>query len=135
MILGPGDWSKGSSQMFEKVWQCLKYYSTGSTGYVDVMDVAECLIKLLNSAIINERFILNAGQIKYRKVFDTIAENLNKPKPYIKVTPFLKEIAWRVEWVKSVSPSVSPFSNQRNSKYCYEKQKFLKPKNCRCLRT
>ena len=70
VILGPGDWTKGSSQMFEKVWSGLKFYSTGSTGYVDVLDVAECLIKLLNSAIINERFILNAGQMKYREVFD-----------------------------------------------------------------
>lgn len=37
VILGPGDWTKGSSQMFEKVWSGLKFYSTGSTGYVDVL--------------------------------------------------------------------------------------------------
>jgi nucleoside-diphosphate-sugar epimerase len=39
IILGPGQWSKGSSQLFEKAWQGLKYYPYGGTGYVDVRDV------------------------------------------------------------------------------------------------
>ena len=37
----------------------VKFYSNGSTGYVDVLDVAECLIKLIKSDIVNERFIIN----------------------------------------------------------------------------
>ena len=128
VILGPGDWTKGSSQMFEKVWSGLKFYSTGSTGYVDVLDVAECLIKLLNSAIINERFILNAGQMKYREVFDTIAENLNKPKPHIKVTPFLKELAWRVEWLKSIITNKSPLVTKETANTAMKNKSFSNQK-------
>ena len=128
VILGPGDWTKGSSQMFEKVWSGLKFYSTGSTGYVDVLDVAECLIKLLNSAITNERFILNAGQMKYREVFDTIAENLHKPKPHIKVTPFLKEVAWRVEWLKSIITNKSPLVTKETANTAMKNKSFSNQK-------
>ena len=111
----------------------LKFYSTGSTGYVDVLDVAECLIKLLNSAIVNERFILNAGHMKYREVFDTIAENLNKPKPHIKVTPFLKEIAWRVEWLKSIITNKNPLITKETANTAMKNKSFFKPKNYRCF--
>ena len=128
VILGPGDWTKGSSQMFEKVWSGLKFYSTGSTGYVDVLDVAECLIKLLNSAIVNERFILNAGQMKYREVFDTIAESLNKPKPHIKVTPFLKEVAWRVEWLKSKITNKNPLVTKETANTAMKNKNFSNQK-------
>ena len=128
VILGPGDWTKGSSQMFEKVWSGLKFYSSGSTGYVDVLDVAECLIKLLDSSVVNERFILNAGHMKYREVFDTIAENLNKPKPHIKVTPFLKEIAWRVEWLKSMITNKSPLVTKETARTAMKNKSFSNQK-------
>lgn len=108
IVLGPGDWNKGSSQMFQKVWQGLKYYSSGGTGYVDVLDVAEISIQLLESDIINERFIINAENLKYKTVFEWIAEELNRPKPSVKVTPLLKEVAWRLEWLKSVVTAKKP---------------------------
>lgn len=108
VILGPGDWSKGSSQLFEKVWDGLKYFTTGSTGYVDVVDVADIVVKLTDSDIVNERFILNSENLLYSQVFEWIAEDLNRPKPHIKVTPFLKEVAWRLEWVKSLITRKSP---------------------------
>jgi len=62
VILGPGAWSKGSSQIFQKIYEGLKFYTTGSTGYVDVIDVADSLIQLLFSDIKNERFIVNVRE-------------------------------------------------------------------------
>jgi nucleoside-diphosphate-sugar epimerase len=101
VILGPGDWTKGSSQIFHRLYKGLKFYSTGSTGYVDVVDVVNSLVALLFSDIKNERFIINGANLKYRDCFDRIAEGLGKSKATIKVTPFLKEIAWRIETFRS----------------------------------
>ena len=101
VILGPGDWTKGSSQIFQKIYYGLKYYTCGSTGYVDVTDVAECTIRLLQSEIKNERFIINGENLYYREVFDMIAEGFNKKKATVEVTPFLQELAWRVELFRS----------------------------------
>jgi nucleoside-diphosphate-sugar epimerase len=128
VILGPGDWTKGSSQMFEKVWRGLKFYSSGSTGYIDVVDVAKCVVKLLEKEIINERFILNAENIKYRDIFDSIAENLNKPKPHIKVSPLIKEIAWRIEWLKSFITNKSPLITKETANTAMKNKSFSNQK-------
>ena len=101
VILGPGDWTKGSSQIFQKIYNGLKYYTSGSTGYVDVTDVSECAIKLLESDIKNERFIINGANLKFRELFDMIAEGFNKKKATIEVTPLMKELAWRIELFRS----------------------------------
>ena len=100
VILGPGDWAKGSSQIFDKIYKGLKFYTSGSTGYVDVDDVAESVIQLLASDVKNERFIVNGANLKYRDCFDRIAVAFGKPKASIKITPFLKAIAWRMEALK-----------------------------------
>jgi len=108
VILGPGDWTKGSSQIFQKIHKGLKFYTQGSTGYVDVNDVAESVLQLLFSKIKNERFIVNGENLKYRDCFDRIAVALNKPKATIKVSPFLKEVAWRVDTVRAFLTAQKP---------------------------
>jgi len=108
VILGPGDWSKGSSQIFQKIHSGLKFYTPGSTGYVDVVDVANSLVALLFSDVKNERFIVNGANLKYQDCFDRIALALKKPKATIKVTPFLKEVAWRLELLRSLVTGKSP---------------------------
>ncbi len=115
VILGPGDWSKGSSQIFQKIHSGLKFYTTGSTGYVDVIDVAESLTQLLFSEIKNERFIVNGANLKYRDCFERIALALNKPKATIKVTPLLKEIAWRMEAIRSFFTAKRPLITQETA--------------------
>ena len=108
VILGPGDCTKGSSQIFQKIYDGLKYYTSGSTGYVDVTDVAECAITLLQSDIKNERFIINGENLKFREVCGMIAEGFNKKKATLKVTPFMKELAWRIELFRSFTTGGKP---------------------------
>ena len=108
VILGPGDWEKGSSQIFKKIYSGLKFYTPGSTGYVDVVDVANSLVDLLLSSSKNERFIVNGANLKYRDCFDRIAIVFGRPKASIQVNPFLKELAWRFELVRSFITSKKP---------------------------
>ena len=115
VILGPGDWDKGSSQIFQKIHSGLKFYTTGSTGYVDVIDVANSLVDLLLSSVRNERFIVNGANLKYRDCFDRIAIALGKSKASIKVTPFLKELAWRFEAIRSFITSKTPLLSRETA--------------------
>ena len=108
VILGPGDWSKGSSQLFTKVWNGLKYYTLGSTAYVDVIDVSKACLALMESNIKNERFIISSQNVSYKHLFEQIALHLNKKIPHIKVTPFLKEVAWRLDWLKYIFTGKKP---------------------------
>ena len=131
LILGPGDWKKGSSQIFNKIYRGLNYYTDGSTGCVDVIDVANCAILLLNSDIKNERFIINGENIKYRDLFNLIADGFGKKRPNIKVTPFIKEIAWRVDYLISIitgrkSLITKESANSAMNKRMYSNEKIIK---------
>jgi dihydroflavonol-4-reductase len=116
VILGPGDWSKGSSQMFQKVWEGLKFYTPGGTGYVDVVDVANSLIALMESEVENERYIVNGENLPYRTIFDWIAEGMSKPKAHILVTPFLKEVAWRIEAIRCFFTGKTPLITKETAR-------------------
>jgi len=128
VILGPGDWSKGSSQIFQKIYNGLHFYTTGGTGYVDVKDVAESLVRLLFSDIKNERFIVSSENVKHRYLFDMIADKFSKPKASIKVTPLLKELAWRGELIKSFFTGRKPLLTKETARNAMKIRKYSNKK-------
>lgn len=93
VILGAGDWSSSSSAIISNVAKGLRFYTQGITGYVDVIDVAKACRLLLESDISGERFILNSENISYQQLLGCIAEALGKPKPSIKVLPWMLRLA------------------------------------------
>ncbi|HXC04232.1 MAG TPA: NAD-dependent epimerase/dehydratase family protein, partial [Bacteroidia bacterium] len=101
VILGPGNWNNSSLVMFKLASQGLKYYTSGQTGYVDVRDVAEVMVKLMESGVKGERYILNSENVPLRVFFDRILEAFGKPKASVRVQPWLAEMGWRFEKVKT----------------------------------
>ncbi len=108
VIFGKGFWNKGTGRFFKIVDQGLKFYPTGSTGFVTVQDVVSYMYVLMQSEIINERFLLNGQNLPYRKIFNAIADTIQKPHPSIKVNSLLKGMAWRFEKAKSLLTGSSP---------------------------
>jgi dihydroflavonol-4-reductase len=103
IIIGPGleKWREGFSALFTRVWRGMSFYSNGITGYVDVRDVADCMIRLMNSEIVSERFILNAENISFRELLNEIADNLGRKRPFIEAKPWMTQIVWRADWLRS----------------------------------
>ena len=99
IILGPGSWDAGSSELFLQVWKGFPFYTKGMTGYVDVRDVVKAMALLMEKKRFGERYLLSAENLSYRQLFDWIAEDLGKKKPHIHVKAPLAEIAWRVFWL------------------------------------
>ena len=97
VVLGPGDWNRGSSQIFKAVHNESRFFPIGGTGYVDVHDVALYTSKVLFSNVKNERFILNSANLTYKELFSLIACHMKKPKPAISLSPFLMEVICRVD--------------------------------------
>ncbi|MCG8411767.1 MAG: NAD-dependent epimerase/dehydratase family protein [Bacteroidales bacterium] len=93
VILGAGFWESGSGSLFTKAAKGINYYTTGGTGFVDVRDVADIMIRLMNSNISSERFILNSENLTYKQLFDLIAEKMNVAKPKRKATKTLLQVA------------------------------------------
>jgi dihydroflavonol-4-reductase len=101
VILGAGLWHSGSGKIFSSVYKGFKYYTEGITGYVAVQDVVKIMIQLMQSTIKNERYILVAENRSFKAIVFAIADAFNVKKPSIKVTAFLRGLAWRFVAVAS----------------------------------
>lgn len=101
LILGGNNWDNGSSALFKSAYNEFKWYTEGVSGFVDVRDVVRAMVLLMNSKISGERFILNAENLSYKKIFSLMAKYFGKKPPPKKVTPFMAEVVWRLEAVKS----------------------------------
>lgn len=97
IILGAGDWNSSSAALFSRIAKGMKYYTLGSTSYVDVADVTAAMVKLMESDISGQRFILAAENRTFKTLFELIAKGLNVKAPNKKATPLLTAIAYRLE--------------------------------------
>lgn len=124
IILGAGDWNGSSSQLFKSVYNEFPWYADGTTGFVDVRDVAKAMIQLMNSNISAGRFIISAENRSYADVLNLMAKAFDKKPPYKKVTPLLAKIVWRLEAVKSLFTGKDPLVTKETVKTALAKVNF-----------
>ncbi len=96
MIFGPGDWNENTSKLFKTVYNGLKFYPVGGNGMTDVRDVCDIAFQLMQSEIVNERFVISGTNMTYKDFFVAVADALNKPRPSIKLNPSMAIIGARV---------------------------------------
>lgn len=103
IIIGPGNWESSSARLFKSIWDGLKFYTKGVTGYVDVNDVVDIMVCLMENVRFdehkNQRYLLNAENKSYKDVFNQIADALGKPRPSVFASDFMAGLAWRVSAV------------------------------------
>jgi nucleoside-diphosphate-sugar epimerase len=130
IILGSGDWEKGSSEIFKSAYNEFPWYTEGINGFVDVKDVITAMIMLMKGATQGERFIICAENLSYKEVFIDIANNFGKKAPHLKVTALLAAIVWRLEALKAMFTGKEPLltketATSAQAKVYYENKKFL----------
>ncbi len=81
VILGYNEQAVGSMKLIDQVKKGMPFYTSGSTGFVDVNDVAFAMIYLFEQKISGQRYIINSENKSYKELFGTIAQKLNKPAP------------------------------------------------------
>jgi dihydroflavonol-4-reductase len=126
IILGPGQWEKGSSQLFVKAWEGLRFYTKGGTGYVDVRDVADVVVRIVEmwkcdnvitpepitlshfhipqeppNVLSGTRYCLVGANLLYRDFFNRVTDAFGKPNPSIYAGRFLSELAWRMDTLRA----------------------------------
>ncbi len=119
-IIGPGDTSKSSSEAFGILRKGASWYTNGANGYVDVRDVAHAAIKLIESDVLNQRFILNAANLSYRSFFDKVLVQLNKPKTKREAGKFLLALAWRIEKLLAAIAGRNPIITKEKVGYALQ---------------
>lgn len=129
VILGGGFWNNGYGEMFSKISKGLPFYSDGVTGFVGVKDVVKIMMALMESSIVDERFVLVSENVSFKQVFSDIAHSLQKKKPSIRVTPFMSAIAWRIDWLLCKVTGKKPILTKQtassiHNKHLYSAQKI-----------
>ena len=119
-IIGPGDTSKSSSEAFGILRKGASWYTNGVNGYVDVRDVAHAAIKLTESDVLNQRFILNAANLSYRSFFDKVLVQLNKPKTKREAGKILLGFAWRIEKLLAAIAGRNPIITKEKVGYALQ---------------
>ena len=95
IIIGPSAGTTGSGALFKVVKNGLKFYTAGGMGFVDVEDVATCMIKLMAANISDERYIVSAENISYKEITQRIANHFGVKPPSIAANSWMMELAWR----------------------------------------
>ena len=132
-VLGFGNWNSSSTAIFKNIYHGFSWYSEGENGFVDVKDVAEVAVALIDTEITGQRFILNGDNWPFRKLFNSIADQFKKPQPHRLATPFLGEIAWRMEHLKSYFSGHRPLLTKESAKVAHSRTNFDNSKILKAL--
>lgn len=127
-VIGFGDWNNSSTAIFKNVYNEFPWYTVGVNGFVYVEDIAKAVLALVESNIINERFILNGDNWTFQQLLNTIADGLKKKKPYRLATPAMGSIAWRLEKLKSLFSGKKPLLSRETARIAQSKTYFQNAK-------
>ena len=81
IILGEGDYTKGSGSLCSYALKEKKYYPKGGSGFIDVKDVVHLMIKGMQSTITQERYVLVGENTSFKDILDRMATQFSKKPP------------------------------------------------------
>lgn len=120
IILGAGPWYSSSCKLFMEVYQGLKFYTPGSTGYIDVRDVARVAVDMIAHPRFGENYILSEGNYKFKELFHWIAEGLDKKPPTICPPRWSARSFAVLDGIKSKITGQRPIITQETVRNAYE---------------
>ena len=128
IVIGPGDTSRSSGQLYLSAKKGLRFYTNGVTGFVDVRDVAESMVLLTDREIAGQRYIVNSENLQYRKVFEMFALAAGTKPPDIFAGPLLSSIAWRIEKARSILTGSKPLITRETARNANTVREFSNSK-------
>lgn len=102
VIIGAGLLDRGSMKIYETVKKGIPFYTDGGTGYVDVRDVIEIMMRLTALNISGERFILVSRNATYGELFFDIADAMALRRPFIRLGKSVLNLIGGVSYVIQV---------------------------------
>lgn len=131
IIFGYGNPESGSTKMFGTLYKHHHFYGKGATGFVGAADVARIMRILMESNIVNERFLVSEGDYTYKQIFTWIARGFGKSAPRFQIPVWVLALVWRFEWLLSkLNPSHHPLITRETAatslkSYSYNSEKLL----------
>ncbi|MEY3982518.1 MAG: hypothetical protein RL160_75 [Bacteroidota bacterium] len=83
IILGAGDGTSGSNMFFHRINKGLKFFPTGTNGFVSVEDTVKLMLKLADEQVQHQRYVAISENYSYKRLLANIARTCGKPEPII----------------------------------------------------
>lgn len=128
VILGPANWQQGSPEFISRVAKGMKYYTLGTTSFVDVRDVSRAMILLTETEISAQRFILTAETMSYQNLFYAIADALGVERPEKYASPAITSMAWKAERLLTFFTRSNPRITAQTHKAAHAKDAYTSSK-------
>jgi nucleoside-diphosphate-sugar epimerase len=102
LIIGPGLPGRSSRTIADRLRTGTRWYPPGRTSAVDVRDVAEVCVRLLREPGAGQRYLIAGESITYQRLFGLFCAAFGKPAPTRPIRPWMLELAWRVERLRTL---------------------------------
>jgi Nucleoside-diphosphate-sugar epimerases len=123
-IIGFGDWDQSSCAIFKNAYKEFPWYTNGLNGFVGVEDVATLIVRLIFSSISEQRFIINAENWEFRRLFTTIADYFHKKAPHREAGKLIGNLAWRIESIRSSLTGNRPLLTKETYRIAHSQTSF-----------
>jgi nucleoside-diphosphate-sugar epimerase len=133
VIIGACDWNSGTGRFFKMMRNGFRFYPNGANGFVSVKDVTECMVKLMNSSVQNELFILNGDNLSYYQFFTLITKTLSVPQPRYALSPGWVQFARIISDVISLILRTKPFLTRETANTVTHRYAYSSDKVSACL--
>lgn len=87
--------------LLSKLSRTKNKFPPGGTGFVGVTDVAQSMIRLMNSTVSGSRYILVAENLTFHAFLQLIAKAKKSASPTIPLHNWIAELTYRWNWLKS----------------------------------
>ena len=125
VILGTGDWNRSSLQMIKRVVEKRGWYPPGQTGFVDVRDVCHFTSLLLEKEIAGQRWILSAGDMTYKEMYDCISQALALNKKFRLAPKWLARLILYKNELMGIKSTGKEFLGQAYAHFSFDARKSL----------
>lgn len=103
IVIGAGDPRRSSGTLFTRIWSGIRFYPSGSNGFVGAIDVANVCCDLLEQNIFGERFLLCSESLSYQSVFSNIAVALNTKVPKNVAQIWMMKAYWLLAALREIA--------------------------------
>ena len=127
-VIGPGCEGQASHELFKEMQRPHSFYFPGSTGFVDIRDVTQCMLRLMDENRFGSRYILNSENITFRAVSDVFSAIHKNPrakrsvgKTALYLANFFETIQYGIlgrkrKWGRQIIPSLMRHNQYENQK-------------------
>lgn len=107
VVLGAGSWGKSSGRVVEECYKGTKFYTSGVTGFVDVRDVAACMIGLMEHKTYGKRFIVSGNNVSFHEIFDRFHKAFGNKPPTIEAGKWMLKAGSVIEKLFMDEPRIT----------------------------